>query len=162
MTASVYYPRSNGQTERFVVTFKRALRKNQVMDTNERSIQKFLAVYRITPNSNTDLGLSPASLMFARKILSVFDRLLPSTTKKIEKENFATKFYKPVDEVFFRNYRGGKSFWEDGIITKRLGRVIYMSKGRRFKYKKRLNQFKPRYIKYVTQKDCRIANGGNL
>ena len=83
---SVYRPRSNGQAERFRDTFKRALRKNQDMYTDERSIHKFLVVYRITPNLNTDSGLSPAELMLARKIQSVFDRLLPNQMKKIVKK----------------------------------------------------------------------------
>ena len=74
VTMAVYHPRSNGQVEKFVDTFKRALRKNQ--SVNERSIPKFLAVYRITPNPNMSSGLSPAELMFARKIHSVLDRLL--------------------------------------------------------------------------------------
>ena len=113
------------------------------MDSDERNIQKFLVVYRITPNLNTDSGLSPAELEFTRKIRSVINRLLPSPMKKVVKENFVTKFYKPRDRVFFRNYRGGKSFWEDGIITKRLGREC----------KRNSNQLKPRYIKDVIQKD---------
>ena len=148
ITTSVYHSRSNGLSERFMDTFKRALRKNQAMDTDERNIQKFLAVYRITTNLKTDSNLSPAE----RKIWSVFARLLPSPKKKV-KENFATKFYKPGDRVFFRNFRGGKNFWEDGIITKRLGRGIYMLKRRRFECKRRLNQLRPRYIKDVTKND---------
>ena len=71
VTMAVYHPRLNGQVEKFMDTFKKALRKNQGMDTNERSIQKFLAVYRMTPNPNTSSGLSSAELMFARKILCV-------------------------------------------------------------------------------------------
>ena len=42
IATSIYHSRSNGQAERFINTFKRALRKNQDMDTDERSIQKFL------------------------------------------------------------------------------------------------------------------------
>ena len=49
ITSTVYHPRSNGQVERFVDTFKRALRNNQGMDTDERSIQKFFIVYRMNP-----------------------------------------------------------------------------------------------------------------
>ena len=44
ITTSVYHYRSNRQVERFVGTFERTLRKNQDMDTDERSIQQFLAV----------------------------------------------------------------------------------------------------------------------
>ena len=81
LTTAIYHPRSNGLAERFVDTFKRALKKNQDMDTDEKSLENFLSVYRITPNPNTNSGLSPAELMFARKIRSVFDRILPNTTK---------------------------------------------------------------------------------
>ena len=48
---------------------------------------------------------------------------------------------------FSSEIRGEKSFWEDGIITKRLGRVIYMLKGRRFEYERHLNELRPRHIK---------------
>ena len=71
LATAIYHPRSNGLAERFVDTFKRALKKNQGMDTDEKSLENFLSVYRITPNPNTNAGLSPAELMFARKIRSV-------------------------------------------------------------------------------------------
>lgn len=82
VTTLTYNPRSNRQAERFVDTFKRALRKNNGINTEGKSIQKFLAVYRITPNQNTNDNLSPAEIMFARKICSVFERMLPSKKKK--------------------------------------------------------------------------------
>ena len=53
VTTPTYNPRSNGQAERFVDMFKRALRKNREIDTDEKSIQTFLTIYRITPNDNT-------------------------------------------------------------------------------------------------------------
>eukprot|EP00106_Octopus_bimaculoides_P006911 XP_014774353.1 PREDICTED: uncharacterized protein K02A2.6-like [Octopus bimaculoides] len=68
VTTVPYHPRSNGQAEHFVVTFKRALRKlnKEVMD--KVALQQFLRVYRVTPNPNTPAGMSPAKLMFVRKI----------------------------------------------------------------------------------------------
>lgn len=86
ITTPVCHPRSNGQAEKFVDTFKRALRKNQGMDTEERTIQKFLAIYRVTPNENNDAKMSPAEIMFARKIRSIFDRLLPYQNKRVAKK----------------------------------------------------------------------------
>ena len=51
----------------------------------------------------------------------------------------------------FKNYRGGKNFWEDGTITRRFGRVTYMLKGKKFEHKRHINQLRPRNIKDVTQ-----------
>ena len=55
LTTAIYHPRSNGLAERFVDTFKGALKKNQGMDTDKKSLENFLSVYRITPNPNTSL-----------------------------------------------------------------------------------------------------------
>ena len=41
----------------------------------ESSIQRFLSIYRITPNPNTISGKSPSELMISQKIRFVSDRL---------------------------------------------------------------------------------------
>ena len=74
------HPRSNGQAERFVDTLKRALNKASGTPT-DKALQQFLQVYRIKPNPNTPLAVSPAETMFARKIRSVFHKLLPKQNK---------------------------------------------------------------------------------
>ena len=82
MTTASFYPRSNGQTERFVDTFKRVLREADGCETEDELLQQFLRVYRITSDPSTTSGVSPVDLMFARKIRSIFDKLI---TKKIQK-----------------------------------------------------------------------------
>ena len=68
---------------------------------DERSIEKFLAVYRTAPNPNTSSKLSLKELIFAQKIRPIFVRLLPRSIKKIPKIlNFNTKIYKPYDNDF--------------------------------------------------------------
>ena len=36
----------------------------------------YLCMYRITPNPNTNTNMSPAELIFARKIRAIFDKLI--------------------------------------------------------------------------------------
>ena len=72
--------RLKGQTERFVDTLKLALKKASATPT-DKALQQFLQVYRITPNPNTPLAVSPAEMMFTRKIRSVSDKLLPKQNK---------------------------------------------------------------------------------
>ena len=61
-------------------------------------------VYRITPNQNIMGKLSPAEIMYAGKIRSVFDNLLPNRKKNYTKIKTNYKSYKEGDKVFFRNY----------------------------------------------------------
>ena len=60
LKSASYHPRSNELVERFINVFNH------------------LSIYRITPNPNTNANMSPAELMFARKTLLVFDKLIPS------------------------------------------------------------------------------------
>ena len=80
ITTPQYHPRSNDQAECFVDTLKRALKKASGTPA-DKALQQFLQVYRITPTPNTPLAVSPAETMFARKIRSVFDKLLPKQNK---------------------------------------------------------------------------------
>ena len=89
ITTPQYHPRSNGQAERFVDTLKRALKKASGTPT-DKALQQFLQVYRITPNPNTPLAVSPAETMFVKKIRSVFDKLLPKQNK-LRKTTLAPK-----------------------------------------------------------------------
>lgn len=144
MTTPVYHPRSNGLAEKFVDTFKRALKKNLTTDTDEQCIQTFLAIYRVTPNPNNNVNSSPAELMFARKIRSVFDRLLPEKKKVFKKENLNTKCFSPGENVYFKNFQNGRNQWVEGIIKKRIGSMVYTIQGLSFVCKRHRNQIRPR------------------
>ena len=85
-----YHPRYNGQAERFVDTLNRALKRASGTPT-DKALQQFLQVYRITPNPNTPLAVSPAETMFARKIRSVFNKQLPKQNK-LRKTTLAPKY----------------------------------------------------------------------
>ena len=84
-----YHPRSNGLMERFIDAFKRAIKKANGIKAENEELQEFLSIYRLTPNPNTNANVSPAELMFARKIRSKFDKLIPSKkgNKRINSSN---------------------------------------------------------------------------
>ena len=101
ITTPQYHPRSNGQAERFVDTLKRALRKAQGTLT-DRALQQFLQVYRITSNPNTPMGRSPKETMFARKIRSVFDKLIPKQARFKKTVTLPKKCYACGEKVLFK------------------------------------------------------------
>ena len=81
-----YHPRSNGQAERFVQTFRQFFKAEGKTSASLKSnLARFLFSYRTTPNSTT--GQTPAELFFSRRLrtrldlpqethtLCVFDRL---------------------------------------------------------------------------------------
>lgn len=61
----------------FVDTFKSALNKANKEGMDNVAIQQFLRLYRVTPNPDAPERRSPAELMFARKVNSVFNKVLP-------------------------------------------------------------------------------------
>ena len=73
-----YHPRSNGQAERFVQSFKQAVRKGleEPQAKLDEVVQSFLAVYRNTAHSTT--GASPAQLLMNRNLRCQLDMLFPS------------------------------------------------------------------------------------
>ena len=137
-----YHPRSNGQAERFVDTMKRALKKAKDTPSGKALLQ-FLQVYRITPNENTPPQMSPVEVMFARKIRSVFDKLWPKQVKPT-KTTIPKKKYMPGEKIFFQMYKDNKTFWEQGTIKNRIGRMVYMAEGPYATHKKHLNQIRKR------------------
>ena len=51
--------------------------KQEAFLAMEKAFQQFLQVYKIMPNMKTPASQSPAEVMFARRIRSVYDKLLP-------------------------------------------------------------------------------------
>ena len=56
--------------------------------------------------------------MFAHRIRSVYDKLLPKQTKPGRTNIVPTKRYNPGEKVFFRNFKDNKSFWVAGKIER--------------------------------------------
>lgn len=135
MTSTVYKPSMNGLAERMVQTFKGCVLNFEGEGSMQKKLDQFLFKYRLTPHSTT--GVSPAELMFGRRIRSVFDMLRPTETvaeKVIEKQkqmkSAHTKgkprstTFMPEDKILAQNYGKG-SKWLSGKVKQKTGSVTY-------------------------------------
>ncbi|XP_054745773.1 uncharacterized protein K02A2.6-like [Anastrepha obliqua] len=73
--SSPYHPMSNGQAERFVDTFKRALKKLNGEGVSAQNLIVLLQVYRSTPNKQNEEKKSPAEVLLGRQIRLKLDLL---------------------------------------------------------------------------------------
>ena len=81
-----YLRETNGEAERFVQKFKRAMKADdpQVTDDElDRRLQQFLLKYRVTPHATP--GCTPAELFFNRRQTTVLDRLRPDLCSEVER-----------------------------------------------------------------------------
>ena len=133
ITTAVYRPSTNGLAERMVRTFKRALLLSK--DPVQLTIDKFLFNYRMTPHTTT--GVTPAELMFGRKLRSRLDLLWPSSkvasrvsaNQQRQKANHTRKprvvDLETEDNVLVKNYSKHGASWVPAVVVRQTGPVSY-------------------------------------
>uniref|UniRef100_A0A8R1HNW0 RNA-directed DNA polymerase n=1 Tax=Caenorhabditis japonica TaxID=281687 RepID=A0A8R1HNW0_CAEJA len=134
-----FHPQSNGQAERFVDIFKRALRKLRRERTTQDALQTFLMSYRSTPCTSSPNQLSPAENFIGRKMYTVLDLMIPThpvaqpeNTAALEKmknqfnrhHGAKMKVFAPGDSVFVKDFRS-KAAWTPGRVIARFRKVKY-------------------------------------
>ena len=77
-----YHPSSNGQAERFVQTFKRAMRTADQHTPRSQRLSSFLMQYRCTPHSTTNRP--PCELFMGRRMRTQLDLLHPSEQERVQ------------------------------------------------------------------------------
>lgn len=137
MTSPPYHPQSNGQAERFVDTFKRALLKSKGEEVTPDALQTFLQTYRNTPNPSSLPAQTPAERMFGRPLRSVLSLMRPSNSTPLNRnESMENQFnnrhgavqreYKEFDSVYVRDYTiPNKPSWTSATVIERRGKVLY-------------------------------------
>ncbi|XP_053550471.1 uncharacterized protein K02A2.6-like [Bombina bombina] len=116
-----YFPASNGQAERFVQTLKRHLAVSQKSKFNPNSLSNFLFNYRNTPHATT--GLSPAMLMFGRRLRTPLDKVRPEHPTQELNTSSVSEFVLH-DRVWVRNYRGPNK-WIPAVIIQGMGNRMF-------------------------------------
>jgi len=158
---SPYHPMSNGQAERFVDSFKRALKKMEGEGTVIDNMQTFLQTYRSTTNSNVPDNKSPAEMMFGRPMRITLDHLKPRINNKQQissnaaktkqqfdrKHGTVVKEFQRCNTVYARVPNGPNHFkWVPGEIIEQRGAVMYnvrIANGRVIR--SHINQLRRRY-----------------
>ena len=130
------HPRSNGQAERFVATFKQAMKAGSFgrapSSTIQQRLMHFLLRYRTTTSTVT--GATPEELFLKRRVGTRLDLLRPSFEKHVPikqalQENVSdgsrsvTEF-NVNDRVIIENFYGQPK-WLSGTVVKRSGPVSY-------------------------------------
>ena len=133
VTSAPYHPSSNGLAERYVQTFKNAMKKDtSTADDLQKQLSRFLFRYRST--SHTTTGVPPCQLLMGRQLRSHLDCLRPSLTTRVTQAQSSQKMYhdrsskernfKIEDPVFVSNFAQGPK-WLPGEICKIRGPLSY-------------------------------------
>ncbi|CAI5682743.1 unnamed protein product [Oreochromis niloticus] len=128
-----YHPATNGLAERFVQTFKHALRASRGTAPVQQRLDTFLLTYRNTPHATT--RETPAILFIGRKLRSRLDFLKPSVAGAVRRSQDAQqqcrqqhsrdRRFTVGEPVLVRDYRKGEDKWTPGVVLEKTGPVSY-------------------------------------
>lgn len=133
-TSSPYHPRTNGQAERFVQTFKQAMKNAK---GEKRSLQQklsvFLCKYRSTPHAMTNE--TPAKLLLGRNLRTRLDIMKPDLLSRVSYGQDRMKLSRHTGEtvrkfskghhVMVRDYRSSDRKWIPAAIHAQTGPLSY-------------------------------------
>ncbi|XP_011883701.1 PREDICTED: uncharacterized protein K02A2.6-like, partial [Vollenhovia emeryi] len=145
-TSSAYHPRTNGEAERFVQTFKKAVSKSE--GELIFRVQRFLFSYRCTPHTTT--GTLPAELLIGRRPRNVFDLVKPDVQRTVaaaqarQEKNYNSRVrnrkFEEGEKIWVRTYYKNEAKWSLGVIVKVLGPVTYLVRVGDQSYKRHVDQ----------------------
>ena len=130
-----YHPSTNGLVERFVQTFKRAMRAGESEGKSmEHRLANFLLTYRSTPHATTNVA--PCDLFLKRHLRTRFDLLRPDRNREVSSKQAMYKkehdVHSKLQEFFVGNHVLAKNFlnegdkWIPGVVVERKGPLSYI------------------------------------
>ena len=138
------HPQSNGQAERFVDAFKRALHKAEGEGTPLDIVHKFFMVYHTTANESTPNKQSPAEILYGRKLRTIHNFMLPPAPRRVDSSIRNKRKFEVGEAVYVRDYRTGHKPWNEGYIAAHRGQVMYDVKVGSDLWTRHYNQLRPR------------------
>ena len=115
-----YHPATNGLTERFVQTLKKAIVAGKSDSrSHDHKLASFLLKYKTTPHTVT--GVPPSTLFLGRQLKTVLDLLKPNTERRVldkqsaQKEKYdqhsSIRPFEVGDLVMVKTYRENRVTW---------------------------------------------------
>ncbi|CAB4007397.1 Uncharacterized protein K02A2.6, partial [Paramuricea clavata] len=161
ITTAPFHPATNGQAERFVQSFKHAMKcEKQSASQLKTNMAKFLLAYRNTPHSTT--GESPSVLFLGRPLRTRLDLVKPDLQRKVmnrQIDQAGRKGHSPTRQlsigqtVMARNY-SGKDKWLPGIVRAQTGPLAYEIKvGPNRIWRRHIDQLRTSSVKVNDQSD---------
>ena len=152
ITSAPYHPATNGLAERFVQTFKTALRAMK-FDAGEvsKKLAQFLLMYRNTEHSTTKT--SPAQLMFGHSLRTRLDICKPSlkydvvnqqTDQVKSRHGSKMRSLKIGQSIWVRDYRSDQK-WRKGVVSQKLGPLQYLVEVDNRLWKRHIDQIREHY-----------------
>ena len=128
-----YHPSTNGLAERFVQTFKHALKSSRGSTQVQQRLDTFLLTYRNTPHATTKE--TPAMLFIGRRLRSRLDFLKPTVAEVVHQsqdvqrqrrqQHSKDRQFDIGEPVLVRDYRKGEDRWTQGMVMEKTGPVSY-------------------------------------
>ena len=129
-----YHPSSNGLAERFVQTFKQAMRKAEKDPLLfSHKLASFLLTYRATPHATTNVA--PCILFMGRPLRTRLDCMKPDVESTVTRNQTAQKLHHDGgckertlqlgQAVMVRDFLGREK-WVAAVVVQQLGPVSYL------------------------------------
>jgi len=156
LTSAPYHAATNGQAERFVQTFKSALKsaKNE-HGSVQTKLSKFLLKYRTALNSTT--GESPAKLFMGRQLRTRLDLIVPDLKQDVinkqtdqvqSRKASAMPNFDIGESVLIRDYRGDDK-WMTGVVKSKHGQMTYRVSTNKGVHKRHVEQMRGTNVTHV-------------
>ena len=143
VTSSPSHPRSNGEVERFVQTFKRGIK------SPDRDLE--VRLQHLPPGPDSTTGRSPSELLLGRKPRCILNLMQPDIKAEVSSAqyrqckafNTRAKFRDFVigDDVWVKIYARGEGKWSLGTLFKQVGPMTFIVKVGGREKKKMLTSF---------------------
>nr|XP_027209716.1 uncharacterized protein K02A2.6-like [Penaeus vannamei] len=123
-----YHSATNGETERFVQTFKSNMKcRGSRRSGLTANINRFLLSHRTTPHATT--GCSPSFLLMGKRVRCRLVAMTPKLAVEQTSKTESVRDYREFnigDKVLIRSYTSSEEKWFEGQVVQKLGKLHYM------------------------------------